>query len=90
MRIISKLISAMVCNLFDQQLDLLPSEDGIERRKCSFSSRHAESHANLVDLSGSLEESVLQLRKELPVELVVNMFQKLVCSLAMRYSKLLT
>jgi len=32
----------------------------------------------IIDLSGSLSESVLQLRKELPLELVVSMFQKLV------------
>ena len=31
-----------------------------------------------VDLSGTLEDSIIQLRKEVPQELVVNMFQKLV------------
>ena len=31
-----------------------------------------------VDLSSALEDSVIQLRKEVPQELVVNMFQKLV------------
>jgi hypothetical protein len=31
-----------------------------------------------VDLSGALEHSIIQLRKEVPQELVVNMFQKLV------------
>ena len=31
-----------------------------------------------VDLSSALEDSVIQLRMEVPQELVVNMFQKLV------------
>ena len=31
-----------------------------------------------VDLSGTLEHSIIQLRKEVPQELVVSMFQKLV------------
>jgi chloride channel 3/4/5 len=31
-----------------------------------------------VDLSGTLEDSIIQLRKEVPQELVVSMFQKLV------------
>ena len=33
-----------------------------------------------VDLSSALEDSVIQLRKEVPQELVVSMFQKLVRS----------
>lgn len=45
-------------------------------------------HTRLVDLSGSLEESVLQLRKELPAELVVSMFQKLVRFSLVRYRRL--
>lgn len=60
-----------------QIINLLPSGDALERTKCSFSNRPAAMHTRLVDLSGSLEESVLQLRKELPAELVVSMFQKL-------------
>ena len=32
-----------------------------------------------------MEESVIQLRKEVPLELVVSMFQKLVCSLLSIY-----
>jgi chloride channel 3/4/5 len=78
-------VSVSVCRLFDQRLDLLPSEDALERKKCSFSNRHAAIQTFLVDFSGSLEESVLQLRKELPVELVVSMFQKLVRSSAVRW-----
>ena len=31
-----------------------------------------------VDLSGTLEDSIIQLRKDVPQELVVSMFQKLV------------
>lgn len=34
-----------------------------------------------MDLSDALEDSIIQLRKEVPQELVVNMFQKLVCAL---------
>lgn len=34
-----------------------------------------------VDLSSAIEDSIIQLRKEVPQELVVNMFQKLVRSL---------
>ena len=35
-----------------------------------------------VDFSDALEDSIIQLRKEVPQELVVNMFQKLVHSIS--------
>jgi len=44
-------------------------------RKCCFSSQPSSS--DRLDLSDLLEEAVLQLRKEVPQELVVSMFQKL-------------
>lgn len=45
---------------------------------CSFSQNiFSQPPTNHVDLSGTLEEAVLQLRKEVPQELIVSMFQKL-------------
>jgi chloride channel 3/4/5 len=80
----------MTCSMFDQGTDSLPSEDALRERKCSFAKRNVTVQTNLVNLSGSLEESVLQLRKELPAELVVSMFQKLVRSPASAIGDLLT
>ena len=48
-------------------------------RKCTFSENRMRIPINdRVDLESTLEDSVIQLRKEVPQELVVNMFQKLV------------
>ncbi|KAG5639080.1 hypothetical protein H0H81_007024 [Sphagnurus paluster] len=60
-------------------VDAAPADDFSNRmKKCSFSSRDSLLRADTrIDLSSSLEEAVLQLRKEVPQELVVNMFQKL-------------
>lgn len=44
-------------------------------RQCTFSSGPSDEQLNLSDI---LEKAVLQLRKEVPQELVVSMFQKLV------------
>jgi len=61
-----------------QTINSLLFEDTVEgTRKCSFSSRRAVMEMNQVDLSGCLEETVLHLRKEVPLELVVSMFQRL-------------
>ncbi|KAJ7132162.1 Cl-channel protein [Mycena epipterygia] len=46
-------------------------------RRCRFSHRNSTIPDDQVDLSGLLEEAILQLRKEVPKELVVSMFQKL-------------
>lgn len=46
-------------------------------RQCSFSDRRPDEESDFEVLSGLLEEATMQLRKELPQELVVNMFQKL-------------
>ncbi|KAI0629368.1 chloride channel [Trametes polyzona] len=48
-------------------------------RRCTFlpPNRVAGGDSNVVNFSSLLEESVLQLRKDVPLELVVNMFQKL-------------
>ena len=49
-------------------------------QRCTFlpQSRVDQGDSRVVGLSGLLEEAVLQLRKDVPLELVVNMFQKLV------------
>ena len=48
-------------------------------KKCTFSqNRMRLAIDERVDLSSTLEDSVIQLRKEVPQELVVSMFQKLV------------
>lgn len=62
-----------------EALDAAPADDFSDRmKKCSFCSRDSLLRADTrIDLSSSLEEAVLQLRKEVPQELVVNMFQKL-------------
>lgn len=49
-------------------------------KKCVFRSSRNANYID-IDLSSALEDAVLQLRKEVPLELVVRMFQKLVCSL---------
>ncbi|KAI0079343.1 Cl-channel protein [Panus rudis PR-1116 ss-1] len=46
-------------------------------RRCTFSKAVASADPDAVDLSGLLDDTVLQLRKEVPLQLVVNMFQKM-------------
>jgi len=60
-------------------IEPLLSEDATSgaQRRCTFVTRPSASDVNLLNLSPVLEESVLQLRKEVPLELVVSMFQKL-------------
>ena len=55
-------------------------ESDVDRhKKCTFSpNRMRLAIDERVDLSSALEDSIIQLRKEVPQELVVNMFQKLV------------
>ncbi|KAF8075038.1 Cl-channel protein [Lyophyllum atratum] len=62
-----------------EALEMLAPEDVSDvRKKCSFSIRDSLlPEASRINLSVCLEEAVLQLRKEVPQELVVNMFQKL-------------
>ncbi|CAK5273784.1 unnamed protein product [Mycena citricolor] len=48
-------------------------------RRCVFLKRDFVDNSTQVNLVDVLEESVLQLRKEVPKELVISMFQKLVC-----------
>ncbi len=50
-------------------------------RRCTFSQDVAAANPDMVNLSSLLEEAVLQLRKEVPLQLVVNMFQKMVCKI---------
>jgi len=61
-------------------LELLQiDESDLDRhKKCTFSqNRMRLAIDERVDLSGTLEHSIIQLRKEVPQELVVSMFQKL-------------
>lgn len=59
-------------------------------RRCTFSRRRFASQGDdFENLSEVIEEALLQLRKELPQELVVNMFQKLVSGLFPLYPALL-
>ncbi|KAF9563934.1 Cl-channel protein [Agrocybe pediades] len=58
-------------------LQLNETEEDMNK-KCTFSKNRLRIPAEeRVDLSDALEDSVIQLRKEVPQELVVNMFQKL-------------
>ncbi|KAI0831818.1 chloride channel [Trametes gibbosa] len=59
-------------------VEALLAEDAADRR-CTFlpPGRVDGGDSSAVNLSSLLEESVLQLRKDVPLELVVNMFQKL-------------
>ncbi|KAI0352159.1 hypothetical protein OH77DRAFT_1428938 [Trametes cingulata] len=57
----------------------LLAEDSANDRRCTFlpASRVPADGSDMVNLSPLLEEAVLQLRKDVPLELVVHMFQKL-------------
>ena len=57
--------------------DGLLAEDRSMDKRCTFLPQ-SQGDGSMVNLSGLLEEAVLQLRKDVPLELVVNMFQKLV------------
>ena len=61
-------------------VDTLIAEDlaSGQRRRCTFASRDTPTESDLVDLSEVLEDAVLQMRPEMPLELVVSTFQKLV------------
>ena len=50
----------------------------IEQQKWTFNRATSSANLELVNLSPFLDEAVLQLRKEVPLQLVVNMFQKMV------------
>ncbi|KAJ7777446.1 Cl-channel protein [Mycena metata] len=52
-------------------------EDSERSKRCVFSQHTSSNAEEQVDLSSLLEEAVLQLRQEVPKELVVSMFQKL-------------
>jgi chloride channel 3/4/5 len=60
-----------------------------DNRTCTFSENRLRIAADQrVDLESTLEDSVIQLRKEVPQELVVNMFQKLASWLLVAYHSL--
>lgn len=70
-----------VCCLADSRgsADTMLAESAeIATRRWTFVSTVANSRPELVNLSPLLEGAVLQLRKEVPLQLVVNMFQKMV------------
>lgn len=48
------------------------------QRPCTFSKLVVASNPDVFDLSSLLDDTVLQLRKDVPLQLVVNMFQKMV------------
>ncbi|PBK72548.1 Cl-channel protein [Armillaria solidipes] len=56
-------------------IDYLPEEQ--RSRKCVFSPRFTHIPEESINLSGVLEQSIMQIRKEVPEEIVVKMFQKL-------------
>ncbi|OJT09778.1 H(+)/Cl(-) exchange transporter 3 [Trametes pubescens] len=60
-------------------IDAIFAENPAGDRRCTFvpPSHAAEGDSSVLNLSSLLEEAVLQLRKDVPLELVVNMFQKL-------------
>ncbi|KAM5536604.1 hypothetical protein V8D89_009699 [Ganoderma adspersum] len=60
-------------------LDELIADDPNMERRCTFlpPSRVDQGGSEMVNLSSLLDEAALQLRKDVPLELVVNMFQKL-------------
>ena len=68
--------------MFEQyHADLLSTDTEIEdlpHRRWTFVAATARQHPELLDLSSLLDEAVLQLRKEVPLELVVDMFKKMV------------
>ena len=53
-------------------------------RECTFSRTYAASEPDLIDLSSLMEVSVLELRTEVPLELVVNMIHKMVRAFFLR------
>ena len=58
---------------------LINGEDGQGgQRRFTFSQPRAAENPEVIDLSTLLEDSVLQLRKDVPLQLVVTMFQKMV------------
>jgi hypothetical protein len=55
-------------------------------RECTFSHTYATSDTDLIDLSSLMEVSVLELRTEVPLELVVNTIQRMVCIFPLSFS----
>jgi len=71
------LSSLMTLTVLVEQLlsDRSPTELA---RECTFSHTYAASEPDFIDLSSLMEVSVLELRTEVPLELVVNMIHKMV------------
>ena len=66
-------------------LHLVPYIDESSERKCSFSppgvSLVPAEDINCIDFSGALDDTAIHLRHEVPQQMVVNMFQKLVSNI---------
>ncbi len=67
--------------LMNRPADFLSTEaeaEDISNRQWTFTAAIARQNPEFVDLSPLLDEAVLQLRKEVPLQLVVEMFKKMV------------
>lgn len=52
---------------------------GLENKICTFSKNYMlVSASNRIDMSSTLEKTIIQLRKEVSLEMLVSMFQKMV------------
>ena len=80
--VLGELDNSLLRDIIHEDTGILSSDDLSDNaRKCSFSRRESVlPEADKIDFSASLEEAILQLRKDVPQELVINMFQKLVSS----------
>ncbi|KAK7685663.1 hypothetical protein QCA50_011007 [Cerrena zonata] len=74
-----KLLGYIVAEKTKAYIDPLLSDDAASgvQRICTFSKHAAANNPDLVDLSDLIDDTVLQLRKDVPLQLVVNMFQKM-------------
>ena len=77
--LLTSLITHHPFSFFKKERLQIDQSDFDRHKKCTFSqNRMRLAIDERVDLSGTLEDSIIQLRKEVPQELVVSMFQKLV------------
>jgi chloride channel 3/4/5 len=65
--------------LFVDEIHFTEGTFGLEDKICTFSKNYMlVSASNRVDMSATLEQAVIQLRKDVSQEMLVSMFQKLV------------
>ena len=85
---LSRLLIPPLLELTDPTEQLLSERSPTElARECTFSHACAASDPDLIDLSSLMEVSVLELRTEVPLELVVNTIQKMVRPLPFSFSE---